>query len=192
MSFPRQGTAPVPYRLADLPSGDAGVAATLAQMVDIVTAYRGNPTVRVQAQSLVRNCASRDSNCQVATLHAFVRDRITYLPDVRNVETLQTPDYTLQAGSGDCDDQSILLASLLESIGFQTRFCAQAINNGGFSHVSSQVLLGKGYVNLETIVPALPADWKNGAGELLGMKGQATPAGWFPPDATCVMLARVP
>jgi len=186
MSLPQAGTFPVPHRLGAIPSGSAGVAETLAIMVRLVVQYRASAYVRYTAQSLVSNCASRDSVCCVKALHAFVRDTIKYLPDVRNVETIQTPDYTLQLQSGDCDDQSTLLCALLESIGFQCRFLAVGIRGGDFSHVSGQVLLGTRWVNLETIVPTLKEPWA-------GLPaGTPTPIGWFPPDVTKVMAAKVP
>jgi transglutaminase-like putative cysteine protease len=177
---------PVPYRLGSIPSGEAGVAATLKIMVNMVLEYRASPTVRVWAQGLVRDCASRDSVCQVRTVQSWVRDHIKYLADVRNVETIQTPDYTLNMRSGDCDDQAELVAAGLESLGRQTRFIAIAIRGGDFSHVSSQVLLGTRWVNLETILPTLPEPW----GGLPA--GTPTPIGWFPPDVSKVMVARVP
>lgn len=186
MTVATEGVFPVPYRLGSIPSGEAGVAATLKIMVRLTLEYRASPMVRVTAQNLVRECASRDAMCQVSTIHAWVRDHIKYLSDVRDVETIQTPDYTLQMGSGDCDDQSVLTASLLESLGFQARFMAIGVRGGGFSHVSSQVKLGTRWVNLETILPTLTQPWA-------GMPaGTPTPIGWFPPDCTRVMPARVP
>lgn len=180
------GSWPVPYRLGSIPSGEAGVAATLQIMVKFVLQYRANPVVRVLAQSVVRDCANRDALCQVRAIHAFVRDHIKYVRDVRDVETIQTPDYTLRMGSGDCDDQAVLTVSALESLGFQGRFMAQAIRGGGFSHVSGQVMLGTRWVNLETIIPTLPEAW-NGY-----PAGAPMPIGWFPPDVTRVMPARIP
>jgi len=186
VSLQATGEYPVPYQLGNIPSGEAGTAATLRLMVGLVTQYRASPLVRVTAQRLVSDCPSRDALCQVKALHAFVRDRIKYLPDVRNVETLQTPDYTLQEGSGDCDDHATTLCCLLEAIGKQTRFAAIAVRNGQFSHVSGQVLLGTRWLNLETIVPKLKEPWG-----IYPME-TPTPVGWFPQDATKVMLARVP
>ena len=186
MDVTAQGLFPVPFRLGNIPSGEAGVAATLQIMVRLVLQYRASPVVRVTAQSIVADCPNRDAVCQVRALHAFVRDQIKYLPDVRDVETIQTPDYTLRLGSGDCDDQSVLLASMLEAIGRQTRFLAIAVRGGDFSHVSSQVMLGTRWVNLETILPTLPQPWNGLAA------GTPTPIGWFPPDATRVMPAKVP
>jgi Transglutaminase-like superfamily len=181
-----EGVIPVPYSIGEIPSGEAGVRATLAIMVDVVLEYRLSPTVRMWAQELAGACPNRDRLCQVEAVHAFVRDCIKYLPDVRDVETIQTPDYTLGMGSGDCDDQATLVASGLESLGFATRFCAIARGGEGFSHVSSQVHLGKGWLNLETILPVLPYPWGDYPA------GAPLPVGWFPPDVTCVKLARVP
>lgn len=186
MPFPSAGNYPVPFRLGTIPGGEPGVAATLQLLVKIVREYRAHPSIRVTAQRLVANCPNRDALCQVKTLHAWVRDNIKYLNDIRDVETLQTPDYTLQAGSGDCDDSASLLCSLLESIGRQCRFCAIGVRGAGFSHVSGQVLLGTRWINLETIVPTLKEAWS------IYPAGYPTPIGWFPPDATCIMLARVP
>ncbi len=186
MTLSASGDYPVPYRLGSVPSGDAGVAATLKIMVNMVLQYRASPVVRVTAQTLVKECPSRDTVCQIKTLHAFVRDQIKYLPDVRDVETIQSPDYTLDMKSGDCDDHSVLMAALVESLGKQSRFLAVGIRGGGFSHVSSQVLLGTRWVNLETIIPTLKDAW----GGLPA--GSPTPIGWFPPDATRFMPARIP
>lgn len=186
MGLSASGTIPVPYRIGFLPDGDAGVAVTLELMVGIVLAYRASPVVRFAAQRIVQNCTSRDHVCQVQSIQAYVRDKINYLNDVRDVETIQTPDYTLDLNSGDCDDQSVLVASLLESIGFQTRFCAVGVRDQPFSHVSSQVKLGKGWCNVETILPVLKDPWHGYSA------GAPTPIGWFPPDVTSIMLRRVP
>jgi transglutaminase-like putative cysteine protease len=183
---PREGIVPVPYRIGSVPSGEAGVRATLDVMVAIVLEYRMAPRVRMFAQALAGECPNRDRLCQVETVQGWVRDSIKYLPDVRGVETIQTPVYTLEHGSGDCDDQSVLVASALEAIGFQTRFCAIGRRGGPFSHVSSQVLLGKSWVNLETILPALPYPWRDLPA------GSPMPVGWFPEDATSFKIARVP
>jgi hypothetical protein len=186
-----EGLVHVPYWVSWIPGGFAGVVATLEIMVAIVVACRRDPNVRMWAQGLAGDCGNRDRVCQVAQVQGTVRDTIKYLPDVRDVETIQTPEYTLRMGSGDCDDQSVLVASALESIGFQTRFCAIARHGGPFSHVSSQVKLGKGWVNLETILPALPFDWTDPGGNAYPA-GSPVPIGWFPPDVSAVKCVRVP
>jgi len=94
-------------------------------------------------------------------------------------ETVQYPDKTLQIGSGDCDDKSLLLCTLAHCIGYPSRFCAIAVNDeDGFSHVSAQILVdGHGWMNAETI----PID----------DNGTKVDLGWFPPDATQIMRAHI-
>jgi len=165
-------TTVAPNRLSSLPEGLAGVRETLAIMVKVVRANKADVGLRTVAQQLVRGCADKDYRCYVTRLHTFVRDKIQYVGDVRGIETLQTPQQTLRIGSGDCDDKAIVLATLLESIGFATRFAAIGVRGGDYSHVLPEVRLGKGFVSLETIVPTATL-------------------GWFPPDATRVMRAHV-
>lgn len=164
--------------LGTIPEGRAGVKATLRVMVDIARKTRGLPPVRTLAQQLVQGCRENDEYCEAATLHAFVRDAIRYVRDTRERETVQFPAQTLELRSGDCDDKALLLATMLESVGAKTRFCAVGMRGGDYSHVLTQVLLpGHGWVSAETI----PIDGRS----------EKAPLGWFPPDASCFTLAHV-
>jgi transglutaminase-like putative cysteine protease len=170
-----------------IPSGLDGVRATLRIMVAVVRGFLKPTTpeathalllVRVTAQTTVQNCADKDYWCEASKLQIFVRDKIRYVRDMREAETIQHPDKTLLLQSGDCDDKAILFCALAECIGFDTRFCAIGVQGEDFSHVSAQALVpGKGWVNAETI----PID----------SQGSKVPFGWFPPDATCLMLAHI-
>lgn len=169
---------PRPMTLGMVPSGPAGIAATLKTMVRVARDARKDPGVRQLAASLVRDLPQYDTVGEVRALHAFVRDHIRYTNDIRNVELIQTPKATLEMGVGDCDDKSTLLASLLESIGRPTRFVAIAMKpSDQFSHVYVETRLGvdaKGrprWVPLETIKPV--------------------DAGWSPSNVTRRMVAHV-
>lgn len=150
-----------PTDLAFIPTGSAGIADTLDRMVRIVREYRRNPTIRQLAVE-VRQAArvpAKDWLGEVRALHRFVRSYITYVRDVRNVETLQTPLRTLENRAGDCDDQSMLLASLLEALGHPTRFVAMGF--GGpqqYSHVLAETLVGTRWVPAETTLDR-PVGW---------------------------------
>lgn len=170
-----------------IPSGTAGVRATLKIMVMVARKFL-KPSdadnaaklaaLRAFAQNLVQSCPEKDWLCEATKLQVFVRDAIRYTRDMRLAETVQTPDKTLQLRSGDCDDKSLLLATLAETIGFAARFCAIGVAGESFSHVSAQLLVpGKRWVNAETI----PID----------DHGTKANLGWFPPDATCLMFAHI-
>lgn len=169
---------PLTSFLGQIPNGRAGVKATLRVMIMIARKTRATLPVRTLAQQLVQGCAPNDTRCEASTLQAWVRDNIRYVRDVRNVETLQFPEQTLQLRSGDCDDMALLLSALLESIGFSTRFCAVGMNGEDYSHVITQVMVpGLGWTSAEVI----PIDGRT----------EKAPFGWFPPNATCFTLAHV-
>lgn len=169
-------SSPPPARLLSIPSGEAGVTATLKLMAQIARQYCSHPLIRQSAADLVNQCAPHDQECEVATLQAWVQNNIRYIHDVDEVETLQTPDYTLQHGYGDCDDQSILMASMLLSIGIKAAYVAIGIEGGPFSHVLPVAILRQHdrvlHLPCET---TMTRDPKTGVPITLG---------WFPVDAT--------
>lgn len=140
---------PVAYQLHNIPDGVAGIRHTLKMMSAIVKEYKKAPAVRELALSLTHGLPPKKWFAEAERIHAFARDRIRYIKDVRGVETLQTPIQTLRLGQGDCDDHSILIAALLESIGHPTRFVAIGLLPGTFCHVFPQTKIAGKWITLE-------------------------------------------
>lgn len=139
------------HTLHAIPGGARGTRATLLIMRDLVRDWRRRPKIRQLAKRIVQRCPEKAYRCQVVKLHAWVRDVIKYMRDVRGVETIQAPDQTLLDMSGDCDDKVVLLGALLESIGHPVRFVAIGFSPlGAFTHVLLETLLGPYWVALET------------------------------------------
>lgn len=137
-----------------IPPGRAGTIATLKIMRSIVRKYKTKPSLRILAQRMTRNLPDKNYTLEAATLHRFVRDKIRYVRDVNGVETVQTPDKTIEIGSGDCDDKSVLVATLLESIGHPTRFVACGFRQPGYySHVFVQTKIGSKWASVECTEP---------------------------------------
>lgn len=139
--------------LSLIPSGPAGIAATLRLMKQFAREGKTDTDVRMTAARLVQGCAQKDYACEVQTLHAFVRDEIRYLNDVDGVETVQTPFVTLTIRAGDCDDKSTLLAALLMSIGHPCRFVAIGFEPNVYAHVYVETKIGARWIPLETTEP---------------------------------------
>jgi len=74
----------------------------------------------VSNRIIVDSCSGGDT-CYAKALYYFVRDNVQYIPDP-NKEYFETPFETILTGGADCDGQAILLASLLQSVGFLTEF----------------------------------------------------------------------
>jgi len=146
-----------------LPAGRAGTRATLDLMRRLVLRYKKTLPIRQLALSIidrVRGRGHKNFPAQVRALHSFVQQNIQYVKDVSDVETLATPVKTLEYRQGDCDDQAVLLASLLESVGHATRFVAiSLVPLGPFVHVYTETRLGPGWIPLETTEP-----WPAGKG----------------------------
>lgn len=144
--------------LKRIPPGRAGVRATLEEMRNLVRQYKKNMPIREMAAQLASGLDQKNYLGEVKASHRFVRDGIRYIRDIHGIETIQSPEYTLKHGYGDCDDKSTLLASLLESIGHPTRFVAVGKAPGKFNHVYVETLVGRKWFPLETTEP-VPAGW---------------------------------
>lgn len=139
--------------LQAIPDGKAGTVATLKVMRQITKAGKTSLPVRNAALSIISGLAQKDWFNEAKLLHKFVRDQIRYVKDIRGVETVQTPDVTLTLRAGDCDDKSVLLASMLEAIGHPTRFVAIGFRPDDFVHVFPETRIGTAWIPLETTEP---------------------------------------
>jgi len=77
-------------------------------------------TRQIAAKIATESCAESEI-CHAKALYYFVRDNIKYVSDPYEKEYVASPVETLKTGGGDCDDGSLLLAALIESIGIKTR-----------------------------------------------------------------------
>lgn len=152
-------------------SGLRGVRQTLAVMRQMVGAARIDPQLRQLATTLVFNTPEKNEYAEVSALLAFVQSNVRYVKDVLDVETLSSPQKTLAGRIGDCDDQTTLLAALLESVGYPTCFVV-----AGYSQPNV----------LEHVYLAASVD-----GQWLACDPtERGPVGWEPPDALCYMYER--
>lgn len=128
---------------------------TLKVMSALVKAGKKDPTIRAKAVALTQHLKQKDRIGEVKALWSFVKNNIRYVRDIRDVETVHTPQQVLRQEAGDCDDKALLLCALLESIGHPSAFWAIGTKKPGqFSHVLALTRLGpKGWFPLETTEP---------------------------------------
>lgn len=157
--------------LQKIPDGPEGVHQTLKLMRRLVLNGRKDFSIRRLAARLVENRDSKDFVGEVKDLHRYVRDRIRYLKDIREIETVATPVRTLEFGQGDCDDKAVLLAALLEAIGHRTRFVAIGFDPNHFEHVLVETKIANHWVALETTEPV--------------------EMGWYPPGVRARMEVHI-
>lgn len=166
-------SSPQPRRaaLSGIPNGTAGSIATMRAMRGLVRdAIRDpNQKIREAAISILRGVNS--FSAQAGAIQQWVQQNIEYRRDPPDVELVQTPQVTLQLRAGDCDDQSVLTAALLQATGHPTQFIAVGLDGAPLSHVLVQTLIGTNWVGVETI--------------------QNRPLGWMPKGVTSYYIQKV-
>ncbi len=144
--------APAPYlsgSIVQISDGVAGVDDTLRAMRALVNKCKTDLGIRQTATSVAFLQPEKDEYAEAQAVFDYVRDHIRYTRDINGIETLMTPVQTLASRLGDCDDQSCLLACMLESIGYPTRFVVAGYNGGGFEHVYVQAWVGGRWVSMD-------------------------------------------
>lgn len=141
-------------------------------MVRLAREYRADPAIRYLAAGLVQNVTAKDYRTEVETIFEWIKANIRYTQDVNDVETIQFPLNTIEFGYGDCDDMSLLLATMLESIGHPSRFAAVGFGEPfEFDHVFVQTLIGTRWVALDAT--------------------EENPMGWEPPGITSWIIRNI-
>lgn len=114
------------------------------------------PEIKRLADMIVTlSCNEPSKVCNAKAIYYFVQSNFNYVNDPLSFEYYKTPQESLLSRNGDCDDASILLSSLLQAIGFSTRF-----------------VFVPGHVFVEVELPEAP--W-----------GYKSEADWVSLDATC-------
>jgi len=113
-----------------------------------------NSEIKQIADKIVTlSCKETHQICNAKAIFYFVQQNFNYLNDPLTFEYYKTPQESLQSNSGDCDDGSILLSSLLQSIGFQTRFVfvpAHVYIQVKIPEAKSVYKQEKGWINLDS------------------------------------------
>jgi hypothetical protein len=151
-------------RRVRLPEGLAGTVKTIRYMERLAMGPEGarSPNIRALALHIVSGVANRDYPAQIRAVYDWVRRYIAFRGE--HAETVQSPELTVRLAAGDCDCQATLLAALLGSIGFKTRFVTVAGDPeepDEFSHVYLEVRdrTSGQWVPLDTTDPNATPGW---------------------------------
>jgi hypothetical protein len=150
-----------------------------------------DPRVHATALKIVRDCAARDDECELSAIYEAVKNGdsavkalsrgFPYRADPKTVDWFQGASRSLAmcesgACGGDCDDATILIASLAGTIGFTVGARAYGRGRAGaYSHVYPVAVVPKGAsaagvgafgavpplaVGLDTTVPSAYVGWQ--------------------------------
>lgn len=144
---------PTKATLKGIPSGGAGLRVTLKEMNKLVQAAKRRINLRELALSIVQHAPPKCWSCEAKLIQNYVQNNIRYVGDIADIETIATPEKTLEYGQGDCDDMAVLAATLLQTINHPVRFVAVGFNNRPCSHVLLETLIGNKWVPMELTEP---------------------------------------
>lgn len=80
-----------------------------------------NSDVRQIAADALKGVPPRQWDKSAKALFEWTRENVRYTLDPHGVELFQSAARSAQVGIGDCDDQSIMLSSLLQTVGIPVR-----------------------------------------------------------------------
>lgn len=135
-------------------------SASLQALAELVQGGIEHPYVRATALKIVRDCSSRDDECELNALFNAVRDGdeavealkkgFPYRADPKTIDWFSSADRILKmcehgACGGDCDEHAVLLASLAGTLGFTTglRAFGPDPKKDRFTHVYAVALTPK-------------------------------------------------
>lgn len=162
-----------------LPAGDAGVSLTLTSLRQLVSQSQTSALVRAAVLDAVQEVPAKDGPGEVAAILEWVKDHVRYIQDPTEVELVQDPRYLLRSiqtegwAAGDCDDLVGLLAAMLETAGYPTRFLVQAGPGESFSHILVEALVDGEWVPLDPTNYQAAPGWR----PLAGVDREATERG---------------
>jgi transglutaminase-like putative cysteine protease len=124
---------------APIPDGDAGTTQTIRWMKALVRGSKGVHSWVVRQAALEAVRGVERGMPEIDSVYNWVKDNIEFRGEYG--ETLQSPEATLNLGAGDCDCQSILIAALLQCLGYETDFKTVALDGDAdeYSHVYLEV-----------------------------------------------------
>lgn len=131
-------------RMSELPDADRGNYQTVKIMQKKARELCSHPAVRNLALKILEqnHLGSHNFLDEARALAEFVQREVRYVRDIHNVEQLHDPLYMIArlkegTAQGDCDDMSLLLATLLLSVGHQPFFAIVRYRekSGPFNHI---------------------------------------------------------
>lgn len=140
----------------DISEGDAGTRETVRLIRGLINQGRKDIDVRRLAESLLSGYPlDRLSQEEiVGILFDYVKENISYLNDPVDVEFIRSAPGLLSEPFGDCDDYTVLLGSLAESVGIPVGIkVIDAENDNRFHHVYPVALLPGGQLAMDATLP---------------------------------------
>ena len=133
--------------------GDVGTAQTVSLMRSLIDQGVRDADINRFALALLERVPAHDTMAEAKAMYQWVRKNIRFTGDIYNAETLRTAREILQVRAGDCDDiNGVLLPTLLESVGIETRPITINADSGRpelYSHIYTEANIDGQWIPLD-------------------------------------------
>ena len=141
-----------------IPTGLAGTRATVAQVARLICDGARDFYVRQKAIDilLAGGVAPKDYLGEIDALFRWVQRNVRYTKDPFRVEVLHSARRMLELRAGDCDDMTILLGSLVKSVGHPVRIVLTGPDPSRpevFSHIYLEARHQDQWIPLDATMP---------------------------------------
>jgi len=149
--------------LQKIPSGYRGTLKTLEHIIRLIKKGAKDFHVRQTTIDILlqRGVKAKDYMGEIKALFEWVQQNVRYTKDTFRVEVLHSARRMLELRSGDCDDMSILLGAMLESIGHPVRLVLSGpdlFRQDLFTHIYLEVFYKGRWIPLDATMPH-PMGW---------------------------------
>lgn len=149
--------------LQNIPKGYLGTRKTLQHVQALIRQGVKDFYVRQKAIDILfqRRIPAKDYLGEIQALFEWVQRNIRYTKDPFRLEVLHSARRILELRAGDCDDMTILLGALLESIGHPTRLVIVGptpLRPDLFSHIYLEAYHKGRWIPLDATMP-FPMGW---------------------------------
>lgn len=144
-----------------VPKGRPGTLVTARLIAGLIRDGAKDFYVRQRAIEILRTCrvAPKDRLGEISALFDWVRGNVRYTRDIFRVELLHSARRMLELRAGDCDDMTILLGAMLQSIGYPVRLALvgfRPLRPHLYSHIYPEVLVRGRWLALDATMPRPP------------------------------------
>ena len=155
---------PVRITTRRIPSGARGTDWTVEQIRSFILEGAKDFRVRRRVVEILmaQKVHARDYLGEIKALFEWVQRNIRYTRDPHRVELLHSARRMLELRAGDCDDMTIVLGAMLQSIGHPVRIVVVGPNPKRpnlFTHVYPEVRFRGRWIAVDATVPH-PMGWK--------------------------------
>ena len=138
-----------------------GIDDRIGRLMEMIEQSKNDPNISRLTADIIRSCRPHDAKCELTKIFNYTKSHIRYVADTIDVEVFKDPNLSIYDPKhgfdiglgGDCDDQTLFLASAALISGFPVKLRVTG-HNGEYDHIYPLIALNKDQVSNWTAADA--------------------------------------